>query len=222
MSRSPSAVGLAGGGLFLLSSLSITAYATPLPYTSADSGLNSVSAGYLALALCLPFLVLIVLKYVYLKYRRAQTIHHAASESTSNRQVASPALDEKQRSPLVGLGLDASASGAPRLPLGLLSEGAVERGKRPVLGLGIWRKAVRQSLSFKARVDLQGYLVGFLGSPTWETRIKTRADKVVRRDMTAISTYVLRPINACRRRSHMWIASDLEARIKATSAHAAL
>lgn len=175
--------------VFILCSLVWTTYATPVP-TDSDALINPVSAGCLALALCLPFLLLAVLKYVYLKYRRAQTIHKA-SGANETVGVLSPSVSlHEKRSPLVGLGLDtssASAAGRFGLPAGLTFSISKLRIHK-LLGVMSLRNAFKWDAETKT--NLQGYFVGFLGSPHWETRIKVRRDKVERKDLAGLSRYV--------------------------------
>ena len=179
--------------LVLSSTLTLKAYATPLPRNDSDSSLTPVSAGLLALGLGLPFVLLAILKLVYLKYRRAHTIHHGHQSSPHRIQTMSQSssvnvLSEKQNSPLVGLGLDtSSASAAFALSSGLVPVPTT----RKLFGLRHLNRTILRAASVSARRNLQGYLVGFLGSPEWETHIKVRTDKVARRTSLAKSTYVL-------------------------------
>lgn len=105
--------------------------ATALPTGTGSS--TPVRSGGLAIALCTPFLVLAALKYVYLRHRRAQSIHESGKPS-----------------PLLGLGLSISNS-------------------------------TSRLFSPSTRTSVQGYLVGMLGSPDWETRIQARVDRAQRR-----------------------------------------
>ncbi|GJE95798.1 hypothetical protein PsYK624_119860 [Phanerochaete sordida] len=171
---------------FFLTLVAVT-NASPVPRKSdQDSGLTPVSAGLLALGLGLPFVLLASLKLLYLKYRRAHTIHHGHQVSSgatrATTRSSADALSEKARSPLVGLGLDtSSASAAFALSSGLVPLATPRRlWWRDMVSLRIVLVSVRRAL--------QGYLVGFLGSPEWETRITVRADKVARRASLARTT----------------------------------
>lgn len=165
-----------------------SANASPVSRRDTDPNLTPVSAGLLALGLSLPFIVLALLKYLYMKYRRAHTIHHGHRSSPYGEQVLSrssaDALSEKHNSPLVGLGLDASSASAAFAP---------SSGLAPTAPRRIWRlnRAALRAVSVKAKLNLQGYFVGFLGSPAWEARITARADKVARRMSLIKSTCVL-------------------------------
>lgn len=105
--------------------------AAALPTGTGSS--TPVRSGGLAIALCTPFLVLAAVKYVYLRHRRAQSIHESGKPS-----------------PLLGLGLSISNS-------------------------------TSRLFSPSTRTNVQGYLVGMLGSPDWETRIQARVDREQRR-----------------------------------------
>lgn len=163
--------------------------ATPLPQTS-DSPLSPVSAACLALGLGLPFVLLALFKYAYLRYRRAQTIH--TSPGRHNRRAGSfptSVSENEKKSPLVGLGLDTSsvsAAGALRIPPELVSKPTTRSYPWPDLGLSsVSRRLARHQVK---NLDLEGYLVGFLGSPAWETRIQTRRNKATRKNTAGLST----------------------------------
>lgn len=102
--------------------------ALPIPPYPAES--SSPLAFGLSL---IPFPILVIAKFVYLRYRRGKSIHAQNEESIIS--------DESQRS----------------LHLG------------PV------------KLEVMSSADVSGYLVGFLGSPDWEVKIKCRVDKATRK-----------------------------------------
>lgn len=168
------------------------AYATPLPQNT-DTVLSPTSAGYLAVGLCLPFIILAVLKYAYLKFRRAQTIHNSTCNGSPENCVLSPSVSiHEKKSPLVGLGLEASsvsAAGVLHLSPDLVSEHPIKTSNWRILRMGTPSKVFWPFGIVK--VDIQAYLVGFLGSPEWETRIKVRRDKVARKDLASCSTLVI-------------------------------
>ncbi|EKM52584.1 uncharacterized protein PHACADRAFT_149364 [Phanerochaete carnosa HHB-10118-sp] len=163
--------------VFFFFTLFSCANASPVSRRDTDPNLTPVSAGLLALGLSLPFVVLALLKYLYLKYRRAHTIHHGPRSSPYGEQILSRSsadvLSEKCSSPLVGLGLDASSASAAFAPPSSLA---------PTMSRSFWRldRTTFRAASAKANLSFQGYLVGFLGSPAWEARITVRADTVAR------------------------------------------
>lgn len=161
-------------------------YAAPLPQDT-DAHLSPTSAGYLALGLCLPFVLLAILKYTYLKCRRAQTIHGSTRSISPEQGGLSPsiAINEKKSS-VVGLGL-ATSSVFPLSP-GVTSEHPAEPRQWSLLNHRAFAKVFKRTISLK--VELRGYLVGFLGSPAWETRIKIRRGNATRNGSAECLTYV--------------------------------
>ncbi|KAI0688508.1 hypothetical protein BC835DRAFT_307908 [Cytidiella melzeri] len=121
----------------LLCSCSTAAIPIPPPLVSVMSGPSPVAV---VLGVCAPFVLLAVVKYAYMKYRRAESIHS---------EVAHAEAEVKFSPPLVGLGLEPKVlkKGSRKLDLSCLS----------------------------------GYAVGMLGSPEWETRVKVRIDKALRK-----------------------------------------
>ncbi|THH29167.1 hypothetical protein EUX98_g5029 [Antrodiella citrinella] len=131
----------------LVTLVSPCAYAVPLSETPEEA-----PPPVFALWLCLPFLVLATVKLVYIKFRRAQSIH---------------ACGDPGAVPI------ATSTKFPSIP--------------SIRGLGFKLPDTPQS-SIGGMKDITGYLVGFLGSPEWETRIRRRVDRVVRRSQTVAST----------------------------------
>ncbi|KAI0349733.1 hypothetical protein OH77DRAFT_1507353 [Trametes cingulata] len=104
---------------------------------SADAS-SSFSPLVAALSL-VPLSLLIVLKYAYVRFRRAQSIH-------AHPHTSSPILEKSM---------------SPRSSTSVSRELAMEPPSR------FW-------------VVVTPYLVGFLGSPEWETKIRSRLDKTLR------------------------------------------
>lgn len=176
---------------FVVFILSISlASATPLPQTR-DASLSPASAGYLALGLCLPFVLLAVLKFAYLRHRRAQTIHTTPENISPGavRSISASVSGDEKKSPFIGLGLDASsvsAAGVLRIPPGLVSKHATESSLWYKPGLSSVSRLVERG--DVGKLELEGYLVGFLGSPAWETRIQVRRDRVTRKHIAGLSS----------------------------------
>ena len=117
----------------------LPAFAIPVS-ASAATAASGPSPVALTVGLCTPFVILVVVKYTYMKYRRAEFIHSDTIEM--HAQTKAP-------SRLIELGLDSQILQKP-------------------------------SRKFKIRC-LSGYMVGFLGSPEWETTMKVRVDRVLRK-----------------------------------------
>lgn len=123
------------------------AFVNAAPLTGYRASLGpEASLSPLAVALTvLPLPLLAAIKYTYVRFRRAQSIHaHPHSSNTVRSDTSSPRLS-----------VPASASGPEKRP-----------------SAGFW-------------FTLTPYLVGFLGSPKWETAIRSRLDKTIRQAKAA-------------------------------------
>lgn len=132
--------------------------AMPLPVASGVA-LPSATPVYLTLALCTPFVLLAALKFSYLKYRRAQSIHCYGTLSH---------LDCTKASRLLGLGY---------------KEDLQDRTRKSRLRMKVSKKLGMYWNSHQ----LSGYVVGFLGSPHWETRMKVKVDTATRKSRPSSS-----------------------------------
>lgn len=121
--------------------------ALPVPAYPSSSSASSPLAFVLSLV---PFPILAIAKFAYLRYRKGDLIHLQQDEQA--------VISEK--------------STTNNFRLGLLKFGG------------------------SSNSGTSGYLVGFLGSPDWEVRIKCRVDKVIRKSKRRVLSACPSPIQS--------------------------
>lgn len=136
----------------LILCVSPTVYSSPIPGPGSEPGASPL----IVLGIAVPLVFMATAKLVYLRYRRAQSIH---SYDSGPIEIKAESVSQQW----IGLGIEHHPAKQSRFKLFKLF------------------KLSKSSTSTPPGSAVTGYLVGCFGSPQWETRLKAQADRAARK-----------------------------------------
>lgn len=147
--------------LFVLLCVTPAVFSSPIPTSGNEPGASPL----IALAIAIPLVFLGTAKLVYLRYRRAQSIH---SYDSGPIEIKAESASQQW----IGLGIEHHPA---------------KRDRFKLFKVFTLSKST-ESESAPSSTAVTGYLVGCFGSPQWETRLKAQADRAARKAIPSNSS----------------------------------